>query len=223
MNEEKSIKHPQAGEILKEAIKNHRETQIILAERLKLSTKQLQNYSKGIFPKFKSDKIKALDKILGTRVYNMVYEGEPKREEKVPNEEQVLQERIADYKKTGEYVPLEVVREFLSQNKTLIDSNSTLADTNKRLVEAHYILVENNRELLQLTKKDSTPYESQQIPSTVQSKLDAVLGYLARIGSGERPWKSLDEAIVVLDKELSGSQSQKSKIGIQQSLSKGNK
>src|SRR5687768_12424991 len=85
MNEDSSIVNEAAGNILKEAIKGHPKTQIEIAEGLDISTKQLQNYSKGIFPKYKGENIKRLDAVLGTSVYNLIYGSEPKDENKVPH------------------------------------------------------------------------------------------------------------------------------------------
>ncbi len=83
MNEDSSIVNLEAGNILKAAIKEHESTQIEIAKSLDLSTKQLQNYSKGVFPKYKGENIKKLDELLKTAVYPMIYKRELKSENKV--------------------------------------------------------------------------------------------------------------------------------------------
>lgn len=148
MNEDKSLLNPQAGDILREAIKKYPKTQIDIAEMLGISTKQLQNYSKGIFPKYKGDNIRALDKILGTATYGIIYEGEEISEKEVLTPEAV-QLKIEEVK-TGDEATMKDIRD-------LIASNKTLAEANKRLADAHHILAENNKELLQLTKNAPLP------------------------------------------------------------------
>ncbi len=67
-------------EILRKARENLRLTQAQLAERAKISSRLYQRIESGIFPKFKSETIKLLDDILGTNVYEQIYEQNVPRE-----------------------------------------------------------------------------------------------------------------------------------------------
>lgn len=163
MNEEKSLLRPDVGELIKEAVKKHPKTQIEIAETLHLSTKQLQNYSKGIFPRYKSENIKALDNLLGTNVYEMVYKGEPKSENKVLSGEQ-LKDKI-EVAKRDDTLTLEVIKDLVASNRLLAD--------------ATHILAENNRELTQLTKQQVTA------PPNVANRLTEVEKGLSQAASNQ--------------------------------------
>jgi phage repressor protein C with HTH and peptisase S24 domain len=86
MNKQAALINEQVGAMLKAAMEAYPKTQLQLAEMLDISTKQLQNYGKGIFPKYKGSNIKALDEVLGTQAYNQLYGSELIRENDVPRE-----------------------------------------------------------------------------------------------------------------------------------------
>lgn len=62
----------------KDIIKTAREqkglTQAQLADIVGVSARMIQRYEEGKFPKFKSDKIKKLDELLGSRIYDIIYD-----------------------------------------------------------------------------------------------------------------------------------------------------
>lgn len=49
-------------------------TQEELAERLHISTRTYQRYEEGLFPKFKTELILSIDKLLGTTLYDIIYD-----------------------------------------------------------------------------------------------------------------------------------------------------
>lgn len=67
-------------ELLKEARESRGWTQADIADRMGISSRQYQNYEDGKFPKFKSDVVKNLDNLLGTNLYEIIYEKNVPRE-----------------------------------------------------------------------------------------------------------------------------------------------
>lgn len=93
MNENRAHINPEAGALLKAAMDKYPKNQLQIAEKLGISTKQLQNYGKGIFPRYKGENVKALDELLGTNVYEQLY-SEPEREEQVPQDGKILAGKV---------------------------------------------------------------------------------------------------------------------------------
>lgn len=65
-----------AGKIIKEARDQRGLTQEDIAKRLGISLRQYHKYENGEFPKYKTEMIKSLDAILGTQIYELIYEQE---------------------------------------------------------------------------------------------------------------------------------------------------
>lgn len=63
-----------AGDLLTQAREAKGLTQEALGKQVKLSERQIVRYEKGNFPKFKTDKIKDIDKILGTNLSDIIYD-----------------------------------------------------------------------------------------------------------------------------------------------------
>jgi transcriptional regulator with XRE-family HTH domain len=61
-------------EILKKARQKKKLTQGELAAKLGITLRQYHKYESGAFPKFKSESIKQIDSILGTNIYELIYE-----------------------------------------------------------------------------------------------------------------------------------------------------
>ncbi len=61
-------------EVLREARELKRLTQSEVAEHVNLSLRAYQRFENGEFPKYKSEKIEAIDKFLGTSLYDMIYD-----------------------------------------------------------------------------------------------------------------------------------------------------
>jgi phage repressor protein C with HTH and peptisase S24 domain len=86
MNKGSSIINKEAGRIIKEAIKKHPKTQILIADDIGISTKQLRNYSEGVFPKYKKDNVIAIDNYFNIKVVDIIYKMELLEEINVPHE-----------------------------------------------------------------------------------------------------------------------------------------
>lgn len=65
-------KKPQ--EIIREARESKKLTQTDVANKLGLSLRMYQRIESGMFPKYKSETIKTIDDILGTSVYDIIYD-----------------------------------------------------------------------------------------------------------------------------------------------------
>lgn len=61
-------------DIIKKAREAKKLTQSQLAENVGVSERMIQRYEEGKFPKFKSTKVKKLDGILGTQIYDKLYD-----------------------------------------------------------------------------------------------------------------------------------------------------
>lgn len=136
MNAERSLVNEKAGAVLKDAVEKYPKTQIEIAETVGISTKQLQNYSKGIFPRYKGENIKALDDLLGTNLYPMIYADEDKSENEV---------RMKSKKQTAH---------DMSQGQSLLEG--AVADLSKAKVidaEANLISAKNIEKLIGLLEQ----------------------------------------------------------------------
>jgi phage repressor protein C with HTH and peptisase S24 domain len=65
---------PNPTEILINARKDKGLTQTELASQIGLGLRMYQKFEEGLFPKFKRNHIEAIDKILGTDLYELIYE-----------------------------------------------------------------------------------------------------------------------------------------------------
>lgn len=65
---------PRPEEILKKAREKKKITQEDLAGKLGITLRQYHKYESGQFPKYKSEPIKQIDSILGTNLFELIYE-----------------------------------------------------------------------------------------------------------------------------------------------------
>jgi transcriptional regulator with XRE-family HTH domain len=75
-------------DILRIARESKRWTQTDMANKLGVSMRQYQKYEEGKFPKFKGDVAKSIDVILGTNLYDLIYE------QNVPHETMAEEEEL---------------------------------------------------------------------------------------------------------------------------------
>lgn len=71
-------------EILKKAREKKKLKQQDVADKIGITLRQYNKYEAGEFPKFKTDSIKAIDLLLGTRLHELIYE--QKEDHQVPVE-----------------------------------------------------------------------------------------------------------------------------------------
>lgn len=70
-------------EILKKAREKKKYKQQDVADKIGITLRQYNKYEAGEFPKFKTDSIKAIDSLLGTRLYELIYEQKGEHEDPV--------------------------------------------------------------------------------------------------------------------------------------------
>lgn len=93
-------------EILKKARKAKGLSQEAMAEKLGLSMRMYQRYEDGNFPKYKSENIRAIDKLLGTNLCDIIYDTNVPRESviKEPNGNHYLNERLNNKNSDNPYL-----------------------------------------------------------------------------------------------------------------------
>lgn len=91
-----------------------------------------------------------------------------------------------------------------------------LAESNRLIAASNADLAASNKELVNMVKDNFTANASQQIPQDVHTKLGKLLGFVALVGSGKR-WKSLDEAMAVINSEIDAPENSRTSIGIRSS------
>lgn len=113
-------------EILQSARKKKGLSQEALAAQIGISHRMLQRYEEGKFPKYKSSVVKKIDQVLGTSLYELIYE--PKAKESPANETISVAEHVAmlkDHNETLKKVILEnltTVQASLKTNQIIIRS-----------------------------------------------------------------------------------------------------
>lgn len=95
----------------REILRNAREakglTQTELAEKIGLSLRMYQRIEAGMFPKYKYDTIQQLDTILGTKLYDIIYDKNVPQETLVSEPEPFIEKRRAGKQKENPFlVPL---------------------------------------------------------------------------------------------------------------------
>jgi transcriptional regulator with XRE-family HTH domain len=87
--------HQHIGDQLKKARESRKMRQEDMALKLGISSRQYQKYEDGEFPKFKTEPIKQIDAILGTNIYEQVYEQEVQQMEtkKPPSNDEGLKDK----------------------------------------------------------------------------------------------------------------------------------
>lgn len=104
-------------EILQKARKDRKLSQEAVADRLGISPRMYQRYEEGKFPKYKGDKIQQLDQILGTQIYDMIYDTD------VPHE--TLKAEVVNLREKNEILTKHV--EFLE--KLIMSNLNSIATT----------------------------------------------------------------------------------------------
>lgn len=94
--------------ILIKARESKRLTQSELGEAAGVGLRQIQNYEKGKFPKYKADTIKVIDKVLETNIYEIIYENKSEKEVlRLSNEATPVGAEIGEYAtKTNSFIEL---------------------------------------------------------------------------------------------------------------------
>ncbi len=108
-----------ADKVLKEARLKKGLTQSEVAELAGISLRNYQRFEDGMFPKYKSDTIGALDRILGIQIHDMIYDN------LLSDPEEPYYEKRA--KPENSPIPNEITQ--------LVNSNAILAESNKKLVD----------------------------------------------------------------------------------------
>jgi transcriptional regulator with XRE-family HTH domain len=125
-----------AGKKLAEARSKRNFTQEQLAQKLSSSLgqsyshRQYQKLEQGKFPKYKKDVVKQIDKILGTNLFESIYE------QKVPHEtpeEQNLQN--TGNEKPDNVTLLRILDNLSAAHREVAESNNKLADNEKIILE----------------------------------------------------------------------------------------
>lgn len=68
-------------EILKKAREKKKYTQQEVADKIGMTLRQYNKYEAGEFPKYKSENIKTIDSLLGTKLHELIYEQKQEQEE----------------------------------------------------------------------------------------------------------------------------------------------
>jgi transcriptional regulator with XRE-family HTH domain len=103
-------------EILKKARERKKLKQQDVADKIGMTLRQYNKYEAGEFPKFKTDSIKAIDQLLGTKLYELIYEQKEARDESV--------HLTADRDK----LIIEMLKEIIRLNARVDTLTITLAD-----------------------------------------------------------------------------------------------
>lgn len=187
-------------EILKEAREKRRLTQEDLAGKVGISHRQIQNYEEGKFPKFKGDSVKKIDDILGTALYEMIYEKEASPKVFVSHSEAVPE--------------TDLMRAVLSLTK----SNEALVSQHSEILQANRAIAETNRILAEKVAESG----GEEIPQAVEARFSDLLELIAELGVPNR-WKSKKEGLATLSKLWHGKQKDVSKEGIHDGEGKAHK
>lgn len=121
-------------EILQSARKKKGLSQEALAAKIGISHRMLQRYEDGKFPKYKSNVVKKIDEVLGTSLYELIYESKTKDSEHgnpIDRTDHLIQtlertnktlETIILANLTGVNTNLTVLTEVIKTNQLMIDS-----------------------------------------------------------------------------------------------------
>lgn len=119
-------------DIIKKAREAKGWTQTTVAKKLELGLRQYQNIEAGKFPKYKNEIIEKLDRILGTNVYAIIYEGK----DEIKNEKSEKGEIDEDQQKQNNPPPDQSdLKQLINANLELAASHRILADGQKELIE----------------------------------------------------------------------------------------
>jgi transcriptional regulator with XRE-family HTH domain len=125
-----------AGKKLAEARSKRNFTQQQLAQKLSTSLgqtyshRQYQKLEEGKFPKYKKDVVKQIDKILGTNLFESIYE------QKVPHETaQNSNSEEGGNEKPDNPTLLRILDNLSAAHREVAESNNKLADNGKTILE----------------------------------------------------------------------------------------
>lgn len=181
-----------AGEKLLDAREKKGWTQAVMAEKVGFSTKQLQKYEQGNFPKYNTSTIKTIDSLLGTRLYEEIYE------QSVPLSE--LQEGAAEYKLQR---ASQGNNAFTSQSiNRLLDDHHTLVESNKEAIHANRTLSDTNRDLVLIIKSQFNSTDQSTPDLSIGELMKPYLDQIAEAGVSNGLWKTKKEALLFLGKSL---------------------
>jgi transcriptional regulator with XRE-family HTH domain len=122
--------HQYIGDQLKKARESRKMRQEDMALKLGISSRQYQKYEDGEFPKFKTEPIKQIDAILGTNIYEQVYEQEVQKGEikkPTPVEGEGLKDDLIAALKMNNALLESRVRELEARPATSADIESHLS------------------------------------------------------------------------------------------------
>lgn len=103
-------------ELLKKAREKKKYKQQDVADKIGITLRQYNKYESGEFPKFKTDSIKAIDQLLGTKLHELIYE--QKEDQQVPVEFTADRDKLM----------IEMLKEIIRLNARVDTLTITLAD-----------------------------------------------------------------------------------------------
>lgn len=136
------MKQAKPEEILQRERKRKGFSQEEFANEIQLSQRMYQRYEEGKFPKYKSDKVKSIDKKLGTNLYELIYEQNVPREIKIASdlatEVGQIQSDLILLKATARIIGMNVAelmasKEGVSMAKAALDLEKTISQEADRL------------------------------------------------------------------------------------------
>lgn len=153
-------------------------SQTIMAKRLGISLRQYSKYESGQFPKYKTDILQKIDRLLGTSIMESI------NEQIVPHETSLSEPEVKyEGKKNDQALTMQAL-------VNLTESNRILAESNKTLARSH-------EELVMMVK--STGSVEPKINTGLEARFSRLLHLIAQVGSGSR-WDTIDEAEEALGK-----------------------
>lgn len=164
-------------EILQSARKKKGLSQEALAAKIGISHRMLQRYEEGRFPKYKSDVVKRIDEVLGTNLYELIYESKGTAKE-------------------TEDMPALLVQLMKAQNSLLSVQNKILEDQKESVVSKVNNIDENVTKLI-----DGLSVVELQVHSGRQVALES----LARLEKKKKVQELLQEADKIVAEKLSRS------------------
>ncbi len=175
-------------------------TQTEMAEKLAAalsqtySLRQYQNLEEGKFPKYKKEIVKQLDKLLGTKLYEMIYEQE------VPSA--VNDSGDDNHYKLKNQTPEKIIEDLAASSR-----DHAAADLKR--AEAEVLREQNHKRIID----HITGNASEEIPEAIESRFSDLLELIARLGTGTR-WKNEKDAREELSRLWHGEKKVSSKVGI---------
>lgn len=181
-------------------------TQTEMAEKLAAalsqtySLRQYQNLEEGKFPKYKKEVVKKLDGLLGTKVYELIYEQDS------PN-------AVSDSGDDNHYTLKNKPPEKIIEDLAASSRDHAAADLKR--AEAEIIREQNHKRIIDHITGNAT----EEIAEAIESRFSDLLELIARLGTGTR-WKNEKDAREELSKLWHGEKKVSLKDGSPQSSGK---